>query len=210
MIIPAILEKDFEEIKRKVALVEDLSEIIQIDFVDGEFAKRATFLDIDRLNSLSTTSVLDIHLMVQKPLEFLARKLKNAEMVSFHAESGNAKNIIKRLKEIGYRAGISINPDTKIQTITQHINDVDYVQFLGVVPGRQGRKFDPKVVDKVKEFKNKYPEKTTQVDGGVNELNIQSLLDSGVDNIVIGSAIFNWENPRDRLLMFQKISGSIG
>jgi ribulose-phosphate 3-epimerase len=76
---------------------------------------------------------------------------------------------------------------------------------MGVIPGKQGNKFIPEVIQKISIFKEEFPNIKTQIDGGVNKQNIYEILKSGVDNVVVGSAIFNTSNPKDEMLEFLKI-----
>ena len=77
MIIPAILEKDFNEIEKRVALVEGLSKEVQIDVLDNTLIKEETFLDLPKLNQLNTTADISVHLMVEKPADFVEKYEKS-------------------------------------------------------------------------------------------------------------------------------------
>jgi ribulose-phosphate 3-epimerase len=75
---------------------------------------------------------------------------------------------------------------------------------MSVIPGKQGGNFIPEVLNKIRNFEKRYPNITTQIDGGVNETTLPRVLETGVDNIVVGSAIFSSEDPRKKFLEFSK------
>ena len=77
MIIPGILEKDFMEVVNKIQLVQDFTTIIQIDIADGKLVKGETFLEIDRIAEIKTKAEIEIHLMVENPLQYLVKKINN-------------------------------------------------------------------------------------------------------------------------------------
>jgi len=110
------------------------------------------------------------------------------------------ENFLKYAKDLGYKTGISINLDQDNSIISNLIQNADIVQFMGVEPGKQGGNFVPSVLEKISSFKKDFPGKTFQIDGGVNESNILTVSETGVENIVIGSAIFNADDPKKKFL----------
>ena len=109
---------------------------------------------------------------------------------------------IKKAKRVGYKVGISVNANHDISILEPFLKDIDVVQFMGVIPGKQGNEFIPKVLDRIREFRNLHPTMKTQIDGSVNETTLPQILETGVDNIVVGSAIFNSEDPKKKYLEF--------
>ena len=85
-----------------------------------------------------------------------------------------------------------------------YIETVDYVEFITVEPGGQGRGFDANSLEKIKTFRFSFPDIPIQVDGGINETTLRDLLNLGIRDLVIGSAIFKAENPLDQFKKFQK------
>ena len=200
MIIPVILESNFEEIKRKLSVVDGGAELIQIDVCDGIFAKEKTYLDVFEISKIHTKSDLEIHLMVENPLDFVKVKIGNVVSMCSQIESpGNFDLFIQNARKLNYRVGVSLNPETEIGSVEKYINKVDYLQFLAVDPGTKGGKMIEGVIEKIKEFRKKYPNIIIQIDGGVKESNLLSLLQIGVNNAVIGSEIFNSKNPKVKL-----------
>lgn len=272
MIIPAILEKDFNEVKRKIKLLDGIAEKIQIDIIDSTIVEGKTFTDIYKLNEIDSKAEFDIHLMVKNPLSYLKNStmffasmkdkigcvstittqlildrslIDTAEDFSkllyglskqnpvnlnnnFNFDGNNQKEtilnklntdigvfmeknnqiiqrFINEVKGVGYKVGLSIDPTHDISLLEPFLNYIDTVQFMGVIPGKQGGELIPSVLDKIAKFKSTFPSITTQIDGGVNDYNFHDVLKTGVDNIVIGSAIFNTENPKQKFMEFSNL-----
>jgi ribulose-phosphate 3-epimerase len=192
MIIPAIFEKEFNNVLHKVKLVEGEARLIQIDIADGKLVDGNTFQDISKLDEIQTDASFEIHLMVENPLDFLKNKVKKVTKISCHVEAEtDLGEFINKAKELGYKTGLSLNPETPINTLDAYIYDIDFVQLMTVSPGSQGREFQKSVLKKVVELKDKHPDIPVQVDGGVNEENLLLVLNTGVNDVVIGSAIFS-------------------
>jgi ribulose-phosphate 3-epimerase len=92
--------------------------------------------------------------------------------------------------------GLVVNPDTEIGEFEHLVLQVDTVLFMSVYPGFYGAAFVPKVMDKIKAFRAKYPGVTTAIDGGVNKANIKELADLGLDILCVGSAIGKAKDPK--------------
>lgn len=206
MIIPGILRQTLEEIGKEVEKVDGVCEVIQIDVADGIQVDGKSFKDIEKISRIIHQTPLEIHLMVEKPLKILPVNKGKIDGVSKVCTqvTENTLEVISKLKDLNYEVGVSLNPEEDIDLLKPFLNKVDYVQFMGVIPGKQGNKLIPEVLSKITDFKTKYSHITTQIDGGVNDDTLPQVLKSGVDNIVIGSAIFNSENPRKKLLELKK------
>ena len=165
---------------------------------------RAEFSDGESLPYLGQIAY-DIDLMVSNPEDVAGLWIEaGASRITIHAES--SKYLAKTIQELQFKyghakdfvpnlisMGLSINTGTELALIEPFLDQIDYVQFMGVaVIGKQGEPFDPRVLRKISEFKKKYPEMTIQVDGGVSLATAPSLLIAGVDRLVIGSAL--WKN----------------
>jgi ribulose-phosphate 3-epimerase len=215
MIIPGILEETFEKTVQRIKSIEEVSLEIQIDIADGDLVEGKTFQDIEELNTLNTKSSLSIHFMVKNPAEYISKSMtltpiNTAEMHNVNTvitqvvENKKMEEFINLAKKTGYKVGISLNHDQDFISIDPFLDKIDLVQFMSVVPGKQGNDFIPEVLDKIKRFKEAYPALKTQIDGGINLNNLTQVLETGVDNVIIGSAIFNSENPRDKTLELMK------
>lgn len=199
MIIPVILEKTWEEVLEKLDLVKDFAELIQIDVADDKLVEGKTFLDADKLAELKIKPKLELHLMVEDPLKYLQEEIPNVIKIcsQIEAQVDNHK-FISRARELGYKVGLSVNPETDYAQLEDYLKDLDFVQFMDIVPGKQNQSLIPQVLSKIHAFKNKHPQIRIQVDGGVKINNIKNLRDAGVNDFVVGSEILKSSNPHQK------------
>ncbi len=201
MIIPAILEENLKDIQKKLALVENHADKVQIDVCDGVFTSAETFLDLEKI---STKARVEYHLMVTNPLQFIDIPLKPNDSVIIHVESKNAEKAIMQMLKRTKNVGICKNPETPVSEIEKYSHLVNYVQFLTVNPGYQGQELLEKPLHEAIDFHKKYPQLSIQIDGGVNEENLHRLVTEKINNLGIGSAIFKDPNPTKKLQYFNE------
>jgi ribulose-phosphate 3-epimerase len=195
VIIPTILEKNTDEILKKVKMLQSSVPHIQIDIVDPKLFKGETVLDLGFLEKIDSNITIELDLLVMEPLKFLAPNLKNVTKISANIAGKDIDSFIYKSIDHGYLTGISFNPDTTMDQYDTIVDGLDYVQFISVVPGGQGRTFEQKVIGNIKDFMSKYPDMPVQVDGGLDASNIKTLLEIGVTSFVVGSSIFNAVDP---------------
>lgn len=196
MIIPAIFEKDFEEIENKIKQIEEVTKRIQIDVADGKLVNGVTFLDIHKLDEIQTNITFELDLMVENPLDYLDTKMEKVDKVCINIVAvATVPEALLRAKELGYIIGVSVNPTTPLDLIMPLIDQIDFIQFMGVLPGGQGRLFDESVIGNIQGFKEINQEKKIQIDGGLNEDTLPLLKGLNIKNYVIGSALFTSDNP---------------
>lgn len=217
MIIPAILEKDFKSILKKVELIKDVAKTIQIDVLDNTLINEKTFTDLNKLKNINPKIEIIIHLMVDNPKKYI--KKLNGSFIFNKGKLSNVSTLITQLtndgnkitefletsKKLGYKTGISINADQDISLLKPFLDKTDIIQFMGVTPGKQGNEFLPEVINKIIDFKNRYPGVETLIDGGISGENFKLAVETGVDKIVIGSSIFNSENPKQKFMEFSNL-----
>lgn len=208
-IVPAILENDFDDILKKYNLVSGLCGLVQLDVADGLFVDSRSSTDIRRISELEGPAEIDLHLMVNDINPFLQDRLPNVKSIGVHIESpGFSEEVLGQLWFMGYGVGVSIRPETDVSRLQEVLHRIDYVQFLAVDPGKQGNPFQDSVIGKVKELKDFGSDVSVWVDGGLNDKTLPKLLNLGIDNAVIGSAIFNTRDPAQKLKDFQTAYGS--
>jgi len=205
MIIPGILENSLIEIEKKIQLIGNDAEVVQIDVVDDILVTGETFLDLEKLSTIKTGAQLEIHLMVQNPHKYTIR-LGSASNYLSQIEADHIDSFIKKSVEMGYKTGLSISPDTPNHELDKYLDEIDYVQFMGVVPGAQGKPFEQKVLEKIKEFKLLHPNVETQVDGHMNRETIELIKPLDVSHFVVGSDIFNDVDPVNK---FKELSKNV-
>ena len=172
------------------------ADYLHIDVMDGKFVDNKQFpleeiLEIEKISEMK----LDIHLMVENPEEYLKHlKNKNIEYITFHIEiDKDIKKLIQEIKTLGYKVGISLKPNTNINTIIPYLNDIDLVLIMSVEPGFGGQQFIPSTLEKAPIFRNINNNITIEIDGGIKDTNIE-LVKQYVDIAVVGSYIINNNN----------------
>ncbi len=214
-VIPAILAKDYEEMKNKIALVRGVVPLVQIDICDGVFVPSKTWpFATGGANDIYLQQILNeqIGMPFWEEIDFeldllVADAVENFDIytklgpkkIIFHLESMKDKMDFKNFLEgldtyvrDSIQIGISTNPNTKVEEIFPFVNIVDFVQLMGIdTIGFQNQEFDEKVLEHIKILKEKYPDLKVSVDGGINKNTAPVLADAGADAIVSGSAIFN-------------------
>lgn len=214
-IVPAIIPKDFEDLRKKLSLVRGLVSCVQIDITDGIFVLSKSWPLSD---SVWESGVhLDLPFCDEFEIEFdlMVSGLENniqdwlqtcANRIVVHAEStNNLEEVISRMKE-SVKVGIAFNIDTQIELYEHLIERVDFVQFMGIEKiGFQGEPFSPKVIDKIKEFRARYKDVIISVDGGVNLENAPLLIQAGANRLVSGSTILESNNIEETIEKFKKL-----
>lgn len=176
-----------------------------IDVMDGKFVENYQ-LPINEVNKLSKymEKPLDIHLMVERPLDYI-NNLNNESIrnITIHEEiNGDKIKIINRIKEKGYKAGLSIKPNTDISKLIPYLDYIDIILIMSVEPGLGGQKFIPETVEKIDNLNkllNNYNKNIEiEVDGGINNQTIK-LLKNKINISVVGSYITISDNYQDKI-----------
>lgn len=178
-------------------------DLLHVDIMDGKFVEDKTF-DYNTLKEISNicTYPLDVHLMVEKPMELVEKyALAGANFITVHFESFKDKKelikCLKKIKELKCLVGISIKPDTRISSIVEFLPLLDLILVMSVVPGKSGQKFMPESINRIASLKNIINQSgkniLIEVDGGINLETIKSVASLGVDMVVCGSALYNSE-----------------
>lgn len=214
-IIPAILPKDFQELEDKVSYVVGNADTVQVDICDGQFVHNITWpykKKDDSFNALLKQDAglpgweklnYEIDLMVNYPEEVVDDwVVAGANRIILHEESDGS--IQKAIEAIDNRVevGLAFNIDTEI-VVREGISSI---QLMGISKiGFQGQEFNPKVIEKIKDARQKYPELPISIDGAVSLKTAEALIQAGADRLVVGSAIFNTENIFEAIENFQEI-----
>jgi len=198
LVAPSILSADFGKLNEEItAICDGGCDLIHVDVMDGHFVPNMTIGPVV-VNSVAAiaTKPLDVHLMVENNSFFidLFAPLK-PEYISFHIESEkHPHRVIQKLRSLGIKPAIVLNPHFNPDSIEYLIEDLDMVLLMSVNPGFGGQKFIPSVIEKAKQLKalinKRNPNCLIQVDGGVNDKNIHELKDAGVDVVVAGSYVY--------------------
>ena len=209
-VIPAILEKDFEEIKRKIRIVEEYVKWVQVDVSDGDFTPNITWNNPQELKSLNTKTCLEAHLMISNPVKHLDDWLNSrVKRVILHIEAFNNKSQIltalQKIRKVKKEIGIALHPGTRVKAIKGFIDKIDLVLFLGVSPGFGGQKFQPRILKEIKSLRKLHPRVKIGVDGGINLKTGKQCVKAGADILVSGTYIFKSKNIKETIKKLSSI-----
>jgi len=208
-ISPSILATKLSRIGEAVSsLDKSYIDYIHIDVMDGHFVPPITFGEqVTSAVKTETDIPLDIHLMVQNPsLEVPKYYEMNPYCITFHRETTDFPiRLLSDIRKNNIKSGLAINPATPLSQIEELYMYFDLLLIMSVEPGYYGQPFIQESFQKIKQFvqlRERLSQKTghyafLQVDGGVNENNVQKLEELGVDIIVTGSYLFKSDDPNE-------------
>jgi len=157
------------------------------------------------------TKPLDVHLMIIQPERYIKDFADvGANVLTVHYEaSTHLHRTISAIKQNGMKAGVSLNPHTPVSVLEEIISEVDLVLIMSVNPGFGGQKFIVNSYQKIEKLKNLIQQKNSmaqiEVDGGVDDSNIQKLIACGANILVAGNAVFGTENPTETIRRLKAI-----
>ena len=228
-IIPAVLSRNYEDMKNKIALVRGILPVVQIDLCDGIFVQNTTWpfstggaSDINFQRILNEQEGMPFWEYIDFELDLMvADAVSNFDIytklapkrIVFHIEAvGDLlefKDFIEGIDVYirdAIQIGIAINTTTPIEQIFPLVNSVDFVQCMGIEKiGFQGQPFDERVLNNIKILKEKYPDLIISVDGGVNFDTAQKLVEAGVDRLVAGSLLLKAEDIRETISVLENL-----
>lgn len=214
---PSILAADFWELGRQVEIVEKAGvPYLHIDVMDGMFVPSISFgMPVLRCVRKRSRLFMDVHMMVAQPERYIEELVElGADGITIHVEACECiPETLAKLKELGVKTGIAINPETPVSAALPYMDMVDMVLVMTVRPGFGGQEYIIDCIDKIKEMRRiineRYPDVKLEIDGGVTLGNLEMNLAAGANVIVTGSAIFKGDiasNVREFLKRMEKIN----
>jgi ribulose-phosphate 3-epimerase len=202
-IAPSILTADFTRLGEQVqSALEAGAEAIHADVIDGHYAPNLTFgpLVVAALSPLTraTGAMLEAHLMVEKPEGlFPALADAGADLLTVHVETcPHLHGTIQQIKELGLKAGVTLNPATPLVSLEEILPEVDLVLVMSVNPGFGGQEYIPGSTARIRRLREMLNERglfqvDLEVDGGIKAANASEVVRAGANKLVVGSEIFN-------------------
>ena len=222
LVAPSILSADFAKLEEEIKRIERSgADMIHIDVMDGHFVPNITIgPPVVRKIKQYSSLPLDVHLMIEKPHKFIKEFADaGSDIITIHAEAYSATNdkrqatkkgtskttdkidearvkeALGQIRSFGKKRGLSLNPDSSF-CLQGVLDDVDMILIMSVHPGFGGQKFIDKVIPKIKEARSLY-KGDIEVDGGINDKNVRSVIDAGANIIVAGNYFFSSKDPKE-------------
>ncbi|MDA8742553.1 ribulose-phosphate 3-epimerase [Candidatus Pelagibacter bacterium] len=201
-ISPSILSADFSQLGNEIKRLEEGgADLIHVDVMDGHFVPNLTIgPPVIKALKKNCSIKFDVHLMISPVHKYIdAYADAGADIITIHPEATDDLSAsIKKIKDLGKKVGVSLNPETKVSIIKDHLEQIDLVLIMSVNPGFGGQKFMPEVLNKIKELKNIQKEKNLdfdiEIDGGINFENSKIAIEAGANILVSGTTIFKSNN----------------
>ena len=201
-ISPSILSADFSQLGNEIKRLEEGgADLIHVDVMDGHFVPNLT-IGPPVIKSLKKNCSIkfDVHLMISPVHKYIdAYADAGADIITIHPEATEDLSAsIKKIKKLGKKVGLSLNPETKVDVIKNYLDQIDLVLIMSVNPGFGGQKFKPEVLDKIKDLKLIQKQKNIdfdiEIDGGINFENSKNAIEAGANILVSGTTIFKSNN----------------
>ena len=213
LVAPSVLAANFAELKTDIDIVnESDADYFHIDIMDGVFVPNISFgFPVTEAIARYAKKPLDFHLMIVNPDNYLESCQKSgASIVTVHYETcKHLHRTVSRIKELGMKAGVAINPHTPVHLVKDLIGEIDLLLVMSVNPGFGGQKFIPHTYHKVSEAKQLAeefnPDLLIEVDGGVNLETGKELRKSGANMLVAGSFVFKSQDPGDTITSLKNV-----
>ncbi|OKS86649.1 ribulose-phosphate 3-epimerase [Mucilaginibacter polytrichastri] len=198
-IAPSILAADFANLQRDIEMINQSdADWIHVDIMDGMFVPNISFgFPVVKAVAKHAKKPLDVHLMIVEPDRYLQQfKEAGAASITVHLEAcKHLHRTVQAIKELGCKASVALNPHTPVASLVDIIGDLDMVLIMSVNPGFGGQKFITNTYKKIKELRMlasaENPDLIIEIDGGVDQSNVNNLLNAGANALVAGNSVFS-------------------
>jgi ribulose-phosphate 3-epimerase len=206
-IAPSLLAADFARLGEAIHIIQEGGTgIVHVDVMDGHFVPDITVgQPVIRSLRKATDLTLDVHLLIDRPERYAAQFVEaGADCVTLHVEAtAHLSRVVEEIRSRGAKAGVALNPATPVESLAAVLGEVDSVLVLTADPGWEERAFIPRSIAKVQAValaRQQGPWNfSLKVEGGIGLEHLDALVRAGADILVMGSAIFHSDHPKDRL-----------
>lgn len=204
MIIPAILEKNWKALDRKITISKTFTNTTHIDFIDGKFSSNKSFLEFEKFEKYKGSLNLEAHLMVEEPANYLEKlaEVGFKRFIGHVEEMSNQVEFIAKGERLG-SVGLALDLDTPLSSIIVSLDDLDQILLMSVKAGKSGQKFNEGILDKIRDLKSKYLGEI-EIDGGINDKTLPLAKKSGASSFCVTSFLFD-EDPKKKYELLKSL-----
>jgi ribulose-phosphate 3-epimerase len=216
IVSPSILSADPMHLGDEVSKVEQAgADWHHIDVMDGHFVPNLTFgIPIIKALKKLAKRPLDVHIMISNPETYVRDYVAaGADILTFHVEATvHSHRLAQKIRDLGAKAGVALNPGTPIETIFPVLSEIDIVMIMSVNPGFGGQSFIQSSIDKIKKLKNELQNRRIEhqvlieVDGGINDQTAADVVNAGAQILVSGSYIYSAKNYQEAISRLKSFS----
>jgi len=211
-VAPSILSADFARLGEEVRRVQAANaDWVHVDVMDGVFVPNLTIgPEVIRALRPYATIPFDVHLMIEMPERYLERFAESgADLLTVHVEATHdVKGTLARIRRLGMRAGVSLNPGTELARVEPYLKDIDLLLIMAVQPGFGGQPFRPEVLPKIAQAREARDRDGLEfeivIDGGINRETGRMCAERGATVLAAGSALFKSKDMASEIALWHK------